>query len=72
MPVIEPEDRPRKKALFTARIYPSVVDTLARLLRVPQQLQPTLSRRAAPARYAFSRYKKFQNSNPLDKQEERS
>ena len=28
MPVIEPEDKPRKKALFTARVYPTVVETL--------------------------------------------
>ena len=28
MPVIEPEDKPRKKALLTARVDPSVVETL--------------------------------------------
>jgi hypothetical protein len=28
MPVIEPEDKPRKKALFTARVDPSVVEML--------------------------------------------
>jgi hypothetical protein len=30
MPVIEPEDGPRKKALFTARGDPSVVEQLLR------------------------------------------
>ena len=39
MPVIEPEDKPRKKALFTARVDPGVVEML-RAYCVPQPRRP--------------------------------
>ena len=74
MPVIEPEAKPRKKVLFTARVDPSVVETLRAYCEflnsssqhhVVEQL----------LRYAFSRDKEFQawlEQHPLDRQEGRS
>ena len=74
MPVIEPEAKPRKKVLFTARVDPSVVETLRAYCEflnsssqhhVVEQL----------LRYAFSRDKEFQawlEQKPLGKQEGRS
>ena len=74
MPVIEPEDKPRKKALFTARVDPGVVEILHAYCEflnsssqhhVVEQL----------LRYTFSRDKEFHawlEQHPLDKQQERS
>lgn len=74
MPVIEPEDKPRKKALFTARVDPSVVE----MLRAYCEFLNSSSQHHVVEqllRYAFSRDKEFQawlEQHPLDKQEGRS
>ena len=74
MPVIEPEDKPRKKALFTARVDPGVVE----MLRAYCEFLNSSSQHHVVEqllRYAFSRDKEFQawlEQHPLDKQEPRS
>ena len=74
MPAIEPEAKPRKKVLFTARVDPSVVETLrayGEFLNSSSQHQVV----EQLLRYAFSRDKEFQawlEQNPLCKQEGRS
>ena len=72
MPVIEPEAKPRKTALFTARVDPSV----AEMLRAYYEFLYSSSQHHVVEqllRYAFSRDKEFQawvERNPADKREE--
>ena len=74
MPVIEPEDKPRKKALFSARVDPSAVE----ILRADCEFLNSSSQHHVVEqllRYAFSRDKEFQawvNQHPLDNQESRT
>ena len=74
MPVIEPEAKPRKKVLFTARVDPSVVETLrayCEFLNSSSQHHVVEQR----LRYVFNRDPEFPawlEQYPLDRQDGRS
>ena len=71
--MIEPEDKPRKKSLFTTPVDPSVVE----MLRVSCEFLNSSQHHGVEQflRYAFSRDKEFHawvNQHPLDNQESRT